>query len=279
MMACHAVVQRILLESLGVVPVDPRTTQVAPTLQPAAELDMTPMFADDGLLAGKAAEVLRALEHLRTVMLPLGLRFSMLEVVPAAGPNHGVDLQLFVDQGCTVNGQSGFEALKSPIGSAEWCNTYAKTRVQKYIDAMAVIGDFKDRHIGFYLMKWCCNGGEINYLARTTPLEHCQEALKMYDSAARATFSKLTGLPFDDGQWQQVASPGRFGGKGMRETVRHGDAAYLGSWFATRRLCSRVCPHSAEAAVVPFPEAAWARIGAELPGRGAARGLQCRGQI
>ena len=83
----------------------------------------------------------------------------MLEVFPAAGLNNGVDLELFVEQGCTVNGQSGFEALKSPIGSAEWCNMYAKTRVQKYIDAMTVIGDFKNRHVGFYLMKWCCNGG------------------------------------------------------------------------------------------------------------------------
>ena len=49
MMACHAVVQRILLEGLGIVEVDPRTAPVAPVLQPPTDLDMKPMFADDGI--------------------------------------------------------------------------------------------------------------------------------------------------------------------------------------------------------------------------------------
>ncbi len=48
MMACHAVVQRILLEALGVVEVDARTSPVALVLNPPANLDMSPMFADDG---------------------------------------------------------------------------------------------------------------------------------------------------------------------------------------------------------------------------------------
>ena len=64
MMACHAVVQRILLEAIGVVQVDPRTTPVAAVMVPPAELDMTPMYADDGIFAGRAQEVGRTLEHL-----------------------------------------------------------------------------------------------------------------------------------------------------------------------------------------------------------------------
>ena len=87
MMACHAVVQRVLLEVLGTVTVDPRTTAVASVLSPLAELDMTPMFADDGFLAGSSTEVLRALRHVQSFMPQLGLRFSMLELIPAAGAN------------------------------------------------------------------------------------------------------------------------------------------------------------------------------------------------
>ena len=58
MMACHAVVQRICLEALGVAAVDPRTIAVAPIMSPPADLDMSPNFADDGFLAGRSGEVL-----------------------------------------------------------------------------------------------------------------------------------------------------------------------------------------------------------------------------
>ena len=82
-MACHAVVQRILLESLAIVEVDARTSPVAPVMSPPADLDMTPMFADDGFLAGRSAELLTALKHMQHIMPRLGLRFSVLEVTPA----------------------------------------------------------------------------------------------------------------------------------------------------------------------------------------------------
>ncbi len=118
MMACHAVVQRILLEALGIVEVDPRTSAAAPVLDPPATLDMTPMFADDGFLAGRQAEVRRALLHLQPIMPSLGLRFSMLEVVPAAGLAHHIDLESFVSLGCSVNETANLEVLKSPIGSS-----------------------------------------------------------------------------------------------------------------------------------------------------------------
>eukprot|EP00973_Karenia_brevis_P017822 2448930-Karenia_brevis.AAC.1 len=52
MMACHALVQRILLESIGVVePLAGSEIQV-PVMSPPAQLDATPGFADDGFLAG-----------------------------------------------------------------------------------------------------------------------------------------------------------------------------------------------------------------------------------
>ena len=83
--ACHAVVQRSLLEALGVVPVAPHTAALLPVMNPPADLDMTPMFADDGFFAGRAEEVKRALQHLVPVMPTLGLKFSKLDVIPAAG--------------------------------------------------------------------------------------------------------------------------------------------------------------------------------------------------
>ena len=61
MMACHGVVQRLLFESLGLVEPLPGSAVSVPVLAPPARLDMAPFFADDGLLAGPSAEVLRSL--------------------------------------------------------------------------------------------------------------------------------------------------------------------------------------------------------------------------
>ena len=170
-MACHAMVQRILLEGLGVVEVDPRTTPVAPVLDPPADLDMTPMFADDGFLAGKASEVLRSLQHLRPVMPRLGLRFSLLEAVPAARNLSRVDSTEFVRLGCTWNDSGNFEVLKSPVGSPSWCAAYSTKRAGQAICATSAVGALQHKHVGYYLLRASASASRLNYLARTTPGE------------------------------------------------------------------------------------------------------------
>eukprot|EP00973_Karenia_brevis_P061578 8562942-Karenia_brevis.AAC.1 len=65
MQACHALVKRIQLEALGIMPVDPKTTPVAPVLDPPAQLDMAPTYADDGTWGGPSQEVYRAVVHLQ----------------------------------------------------------------------------------------------------------------------------------------------------------------------------------------------------------------------
>ena len=265
-MACHGVVQRILVEALGVVQVDPRTSQVAPVLDPPAALDMTPMFADDGIVAGRSGEVLRALKHLQTVMPPLGLRFSMLELVPAAGADHAVDVAPFEACGCTVTATGRIEVLKSPVGPQEWCQEYAKSRTLKYVGALAAVGEFKSRHAGLYLMKWACNGGEVNYMSRTTPLDCCREALEQYDVASRAAFEKLAGTPLSDSQWAQAASPSKAAGVGLRVTTECADSAYVASWLKCRPICQDIYPR--EGLTLPevsHPVVAWARINECLP--------------
>ena len=93
MAACHGVVQRVLPEAAGLAAVDARTRPAGPALTPAAQLDLAPGFADDGYLGGRREEVLRTLAHWRAVMPALGLRFSRLEMVPAAGGATTVSLE------------------------------------------------------------------------------------------------------------------------------------------------------------------------------------------
>ena len=117
---CHALVQRILLEAGGIVPVDPATTPVATPLDPPAKMDLAPMFADDGCWGGSSAEVLRFLQHIQAIMPRLGLNFSKLEVIPTADRQTSVDLQPFVQVGCTIQVEPNVAIMKSPIGSADF---------------------------------------------------------------------------------------------------------------------------------------------------------------
>jgi hypothetical protein len=57
--ACHAMVQRAVPESLGLVELAAGTTHLLPVMQPPANLDAVALFADDGIIAGCQQEVLR----------------------------------------------------------------------------------------------------------------------------------------------------------------------------------------------------------------------------
>ncbi len=245
MMACHAVVQRILLEALGIVEADPRTTAVAPVIEPAAVLDMTPMFADDGFFAGKQAEVRRALVHLRPIMPSLGLRFSMLEVVPAAGPAHSIDLQAFREPGCSVNETANVEILKSPIGVSTWCAQYSRKIADKAAKAAAAAGDMPDAHVGYYLLRNSASACRLNYLARTTPPEDCVDALGHFDGQMRCAFSSLTGFALTTPQWAQASAPVRHAGLGLRSAAQVADVAYLASVTSTAPPAEAIWPEYA----------------------------------
>ena len=205
MMACHAMVQRMMLESLGVVE-PPVGTQISvPVMDPPAALDMTPCFADDGILAGPSAEVLRSLKHLKVIMPRLGLRFSSLVVSPAASSNHHVDFGPLVGSGCMVEESGNIEVLKSPVGSEEVCQAFSFKIVAKHVRALSKVAELPDAQVSCYSMRWSCDASRVNYLARTTPADHCIKGLSDFDAAMRATFIEASGLPLDDHQWQQAS--------------------------------------------------------------------------
>ena len=137
--ACHAVVQRSLLEALGVVPVSPQTSPLLPTLEPPAVLDMSPMFADDGFFAGQATEVQRALEHLIPLMPRIGLRFSKLDIIPSAGARGVFDREAFTRLGGTVIEDAQATIMKCPIGDVQYCEQVVNARVEKAVKVVQKI--------------------------------------------------------------------------------------------------------------------------------------------
>ena len=229
MAACHAVAHRLLLESLGLVRPPTATAVTLPCLSPPAQLDMAPCFADDGLLAGPSAEVLRALRHLLAVMPALGLRFSSLVVAAAAGPHHQINFDPFLEAGCS---DGGLEVLNSPIGSETFCADFSRKLVDKQLVAVHAVGPLPDAQVGYYLLRCSCNASRVCYLSRTTPASHCLHALGRFDTGVQVVGGGLEPLALGAGH---VACEGRW----PRPTTRRlsADSAYVGSHNCTFERC------------------------------------------
>ena len=234
MTVCHALVQRILLEVAGIIPRDPCTSSVGIVMDPPANLDISPMFADDGAYAGKADEVLRTLRHWQTLMPSLGLRFSRLEAIPAAGDQSHIDLDAFRRSGCSINLTSNALIMKSPIGDISFCESAVGKRVEKALRIASEIVKLPKKHCALYLLRF--QDGRMGYIKRTTPLDSCKAAFSNYDVGMREALETVAGRGVSEAQWQQLTMPTRHGGIGVRKAVDTADEAYAASLLATRGI-------------------------------------------
>ena len=244
MAACHGVVQRALPETAGLVPVDPRTAPLGPQLAPSAELDLDPGFADDGVVGGGSAEMLRVLGHWRAVMPALGLRFSRLELVPAAGAATTVDLDRFRALGCEINLTQCVEIVKAPVAvgpnAAEFCQRFGEERAEKAAGVVKEIVELPDRHVALHLLRQSGDFCRMNYLARCAPSTEVSRGLELFDRKVRAGLERLAGGRLEEEGWRQAQLPGRKAGVGLRSATNAADAAYVASRAATHELCKGV---------------------------------------
>ena len=163
------------------------------------DLDIAPVFADDGVIAGRSGEVLRALKHMRVVMPMVGLRFSQLQVVAAAYGDQPVErFAYFVAEGCTPVLDGNFEILKSPIGENTFCRTFCEKMVAKQSKVLTFLAELGDPQVTHYLVKWCVNGSRMNYMARTTPCSVTREAATSFDKAVVDALATSCNLVLSD---------------------------------------------------------------------------------
>ena len=109
-------------ESLGLVEPLEGAELHLPRIAGNVDLDIAPLFADDGVIGGVDTEVLRALRHMKLVMPLVGLRFSHLQVCAASFEVQPAERFVeFVGEGCTPVLDGNLEVLKSPIGSIDFC--------------------------------------------------------------------------------------------------------------------------------------------------------------
>ena len=231
---CHAMVQRILLEVAGLIPIASSTTPVGDVMAPPANLDMCPMFADDCIIAGVAGEVARTLTHWKAIMPSLGLRFSRLEAIPAAGHRHSFDMSVFDALGCTSNFTQTAIVMKSPIGPKEFCERIVGNRVDDSVKVLDAIAQLPKSHIALYLLRYQI--GRMDYIKRCTPAASCADSFRMFDNRVQCAVEHILGRELTSSQWEQTAAPLRHSGLGFRSVVETAGEAYLASLLGTRKL-------------------------------------------
>ena len=102
-------------------------------------------------------------------------KFGSLQVV-AAGSHHRINLDPFLAEGCSVDGDGNVEVLKSPIGSESFCASYSQTIAEKQRTALNAVAALPDTQVLYYLLRHSCNASRMTYLSRTTPLRHSMMA-------------------------------------------------------------------------------------------------------
>ena len=144
----------------------------------AADLDLCFAYLDDVVLAGRPAEVSKALQALCAVAAPAGL---VLEPTKS-------------------------EVVLPNAASSAFCNQHCMThrvdRAQACLDALA---EMPDTQTALLLLRHCASYTKLAYSMRVTPPAAHVAALQQFDSRVRSTLEQLGGLQLTDRAWRQAS--------------------------------------------------------------------------
>jgi hypothetical protein len=66
-------------------------------------------------------------------------------------------------------GESDFDTLGAPIGTADHCLSFVSQKIQKTFEVFKSLILLEDAQISFTLLRDCCSFGKIVYFLRTIP--------------------------------------------------------------------------------------------------------------
>ena len=182
-------------------------------------------YLDDGVIAGKAKDVLKA-----------------LEVIQRLGPDLGMDLNLKKNELVKFNDGPddfppecerfvrNFTLLGSPIGDDQFCTEYIQAYVRKRVQhAHNALRTIRDPQVFHFLVRCCASLCKVVHLLRTVPPVFCGPALVYFDEQMREAFTQGVGVLMADAAWTQAGLATSLGGLGFRKAVDHASGAYLAS--------------------------------------------------
>ena len=205
---------------------------IAEIREKCPNLVLNEWYLDDGVLAGRQVDVLRALGIIQESGPGLGMDLNMSknEIVKFSDAPDGFPPEF-------IRFRNNFELLGSPIGDASFCSqfvsNFVKKRVIHSLDSLCLMKNAQTFH---YLARLCCSFCKVIHLLRTIPPLFCDEALSFFDASLRKCVSLGLGVLLPDFAWTQATLPISLGGLGLRSAVLHAAGAYLSSVSRSARL-------------------------------------------
>jgi len=183
-------------------------------------------YLDDGVLAGRTADVAAALAVIAELGPDLGLELNLVkneavffwDDTPDPFPK---EVERFRD---------GFELLGSPIGDEAFCRTFIdKFTVKAVAHTLGPLSSLDDPQVVHMLLRLCASYCRVVHLLRAVPTPYAREAIAEFDSAVQKALQHGVGILFDEQALLQLRLPLALGGAGMRRAAEHSAGAYLAS--------------------------------------------------
>ena len=165
----------------------------------------------------------------------LTMQRDKCEIVPAAGINHGVDLDSF--SGFLFNASGNFKLLGAPFGSPLFCAEHTQKRRKKAEELLKKVSAMEDAQSSLHLIRNCVSFCKLVYSARTVPPDLHRSVLLEFSGDLRAALTEVAGASLDERAWEQAKLRSKNGGLGIRGPEDHCSAAYLASLMECKQLC------------------------------------------
>ena len=213
----------MLLFSLAIQPLIRRISQTC-------NLAMNRWYADDGTLAGRLSDALKALRiHVSegpTHQFYLNPNKTAVywPCFPATYPKSLTSLL----PSSNISGQ-GIALLGTPIGSSSYMVRHVSQRLHDVDNALELLEDITDARIKFHLHRLTASVCRIHHLFRLFPPNFSLPFARQFDNAQIRAYSRFHHVPLSESVIAQVRLPFRLGGHCLTAMTPLVDAAHAAS--------------------------------------------------
>ena len=195
------------------------------------DLTLNKWYLDDGVIAGRSADVLKVLELLTAHGPKVGVFLNLGKCELVTHPASAARLDVFPltiptdkrrTDGCT-------SLLGAPIGSDAFCEDFIRgDTLEPARRTLTKLGNVTDPQISKTLLRHCTGFCQFVYALRATPPTQVAVAAADFDDVVMAALQcGFFSLP--ENKRSQVRRGIRSGGLGIRSVVTHSESAYIAS--------------------------------------------------
>ena len=215
------------------------------------DLQLNGWFLDDGVQAGRLADLAKVVRILQEDGPARGLRLSTNATAPLnKEPKSTIWCPGLITPALDPLGlgiprvhESGIILLGSPIGPPQFVNGKIREKIQSVKDLTKLLPLIKDPHLEYVLLRSCFSLPKIVFLLRSTEPSNHQELWSDFDDLIRDSLNQILGSGITNLQWAQAQLPVSMGGLGFRSAVEHSAGAYVSSVVASEDLRDGLLQH------------------------------------